>query len=208
VIILSLGGPDPRHAARILADPPRGAEAVELRLDLLRRPSLAPFDPADWRHPSIPRIATCRSARHGGGFTGSELGRARLLAAAAAAGFDYVDVEAGTSVARVLLAEAPGRVILSSHDGRRTPPARALLALHRRMSAIPGVAVVKIVTTARRSLDILVIKKLLAGSRRTGKPLVAFAMGPLGVASRLLGSAWGSWATYVALDRSSGTAPG
>ncbi len=208
MLILSVGGPDPAGAAKLLADPPRGVGAVEVRLDLLGRPSLEGFDPSSWRRRSLRRIATCRSRRHGGGFTGSEQERAALLAAAASAGFDYVDVEWATAAAKRLLSEAAGRVILSWHDARGTPPIAELRALHRRLSEVPGAAVVKFVPTARRALDVLAIRDLLAGARRRGRPLAAFAMGPCGVVSRLLAGAWGSWGSYVCAERGAETAPG
>ncbi|HZE88107.1 MAG TPA: type I 3-dehydroquinate dehydratase, partial [Verrucomicrobiae bacterium] len=96
----------------------------------------------------------------------------------------------------------------SHHDARRTPAAAILRALYRRMARVAGVAVVKIVTTARDPLDIVTIRDLLAGAASGTTPLAALAMGDLGVASRILAPSWGSWATYVAMRDGAESAPG
>jgi 3-dehydroquinate dehydratase/shikimate dehydrogenase len=209
VIVLSLGLRDAHSVASLLADPPAGAGAVEVRLDLLPRPDGAAIGRAsDWRRKGIPRIATCRRRREGGGYQGGEAGRASILGSALDAGFQFADVESGSGCAGRILADYPGRVILSHHDRRGTPPVPEMLRRYRESAGRRGVAVVKLVTTARDAADILRLRLLLKLARIDGVPLIAFAMGECGRASRILAPSWGSWATYASANGRSRTAPG
>src|SRR6266851_1015937 len=65
------------------------ADIVELRLDSVDDPDVA--GALSGRRRKV--IVTCRPTWEGGGFTGSEEARKRLLADALDAGADYVDVE-------------------------------------------------------------------------------------------------------------------
>jgi 3-dehydroquinate dehydratase/shikimate dehydrogenase len=207
VIVLSLAERDPEFVRSILVSPPAGADAVEVRLDALKR-----CEPAAWfpggAGAARPVIAACRRREEGGAFRGGERRRRETLLAAARAGVAYVDVEFGSPLVEILDDVAPAKGILSHHDLRRTPPAATLFSLYRRMSRVPGAAAVKIVTTARDPADILEIRRLLARAAGREPPLAAFAMGEPGVASRILAPAWGSWATYAALRRGAESAPG
>lgn len=207
MIVLSLMERDPGKIAQHLLAPPAGADAIEVRLDALRRcepPLWFPGSAASGR----PVIATCRRQEEGGLYRRSEKARRESLLAAARAGVTYVDIEFGSPLMDLLDDIAPAKVILSHHDPRRTPSASDLYALYRRMAKVPGVAAIKIVTTARRPADMLEIRKLLV--RAAGKKVIlaAFAMGDPGVASRILAPLWGSWATYVALKRGRESASG
>lgn len=207
MIILSLIDRAPAAVSRLLMSPPAGADAVEVRLDALRRRAPSLWFPGTAVAPR-PVIAACRLRKEGGSFAGSERSRREALLAAARAGVAYVDIEAGSSMVKSLADFAPAGVILSHHDRRRTPPAAELVARYRKMAALPGVAVVKIVTTANDPADILEIQRLLARAGGGKIPLIAFAMGAPGTASRILAPSWGSWATYVCLGRGSESAPG
>jgi len=207
VIILSLAERDPETVSRLLTLPPQGAEAIEVRLDLLAR-----REPHAW-YPgpagcAVPVIATCRRTSEGGKFRGTEKAREEYLLEAARAGVAYVDVERAAPAAKRLREMAPAKVILSHHDRLRTPRATVLWSIYRKMAAVPGVSIVKIVTTARDPLDILEIRRLLERARGAAVPVAAFAMGETGKASRILAPVWGSWATYVSLERGRESAPG
>src|SRR5258706_11207160 len=147
MIILSLLERDPAAVSRLLLSPPAGVEAVEVRLDAMKRVAPSSWFPGTTAAPR-PVIAACRTPREGGSFRGSETRRRESLLTAARAGVAYVDVEMGSPMATSLTGFAPARVILSHHDRRRTPTAATLPALYTGRPAVPGVAHVRIDTTA------------------------------------------------------------
>lgn len=141
-----------------------GADAVEVRLD-----AAPAVDPEQIGAPAcagpVPLIATCRSIRDGGTFTGSEDERVAILERAARTGRFRLDVEWGSPADRLRQEHPEWVAVLSHHDCERTPDdldvkARALLA-----AATPG-QIVKLVTTARKTQDILTIRNLLRGVGR------------------------------------------
>ena len=78
------------------------ADLVELRLDTVRDPSVAGALEGRTR----PVVITCRAAWEGGGFTGSEEERRRILSEALESGAEYVDIEWR---ARIRRSGQPGR---------------------------------------------------------------------------------------------------
>jgi len=181
-------------AQRRLAD--AGAKLVELRLDYLQEPiSLRRL----LEHRPTPVIVTCRRPRDGGRFNGPEQQRLELLQAAVAAGADYVDLEA--DVAAQISRSGSTRRIVSHHDFERTPD--DVEAIHQRLSLL-GADVVKLVTTATTPHD---NRRLLALSAAAKIPTIAFCMGDIGVASRILAGRFGAPWTYAA-DSNNAVAPG
>ncbi len=180
---------------------------MEVRLDCLRRRDPAAWFPAG-SPPSLPVIATCRRVADGGRFRGSEALRRAALEAAGRAGAAFVDVEKGSSLARNLASFAPAKVILSYHNRRHTPRYADLCSLYGTIASVPGASVAKIVTTATDPVDIIPIRRLLERAQSGPLPLAAFAMGEPGIASRILSPSWGSWGTYVCLERGREAAPG
>ena len=207
MIILSLIEKDAAVVNRLLISPPDGADAVEVRLDAMKH-----REPSRWFPGSAvakrPVLASCRSRKDGGLFAGSEKSRGEALLSAARAGVAYVDIEFESACMKMLPDLAHAQIMLSHHDRRRTPRASELFARYRKMAAIPGVAVVKIVTTATDPADILEIRQLLDRAASGKVPLLALAMGEPGVPSRILAKSWGSWGTYVSLRKGAETAPG
>ncbi len=136
-------------------------------------------------------IVTCRPAREGGRFDGSEDERLDILNRAAALGADYVDIE-WDSAHEPLISRRRGRgVIVSSHDFEGVPgDLRARFAAMR----ATGAEVVKIAVTAHGLADNLPL--LALGSESAGHGRVALvAMGDSGLASRVLAARFGScWA--------------
>lgn len=139
-------------------------------------------------------IATCRRTEAGGLFAGSVSEQLDRLEAAVRAGCHRVDLEV-ESIDRA----GPGalgrfrqaKLIASHHDYRRTPP---LGPLYRKLARLPA-AYIKIATQARTLQDNLRFAALLRAHRSSGR-LVAHAMGPSGLPSRLLSLKWGSAFTY------------
>jgi 3-dehydroquinate dehydratase/shikimate dehydrogenase len=173
--------------ADLLAARPRvapEADMVELRLD-----GVADLDVRaavqGWGRPVV---ATVRASWEGGRFDGSEEERRRLLALALSAGVDYVDVEwkAGFDA---LVAQAPGRIVLSSHDFDGVPA-----DLHERAIAMraTGAGTIKIAVTPSRLSESLVLREIARGG-----DAVVIAMGDAGLPTRLLAAHFGSVWTYA-----------
>ncbi|MGH9868318.1 MAG: shikimate dehydrogenase [Candidatus Polarisedimenticolia bacterium] len=209
MIILSLLERHPAALRRAILTAPQKAGAVEVRLDSLRRASFQVLQ-ALFEGAPRPLIATCRRASDGGLFEGSERERVDLLWAAVRAGASYVDVEHGSQASSSLLGlgrDHPGiGIILSHHDRNRMP--KDLFRLYRRMAALPGVKVVKIVGMARSLADNLLARDLLERARTHPVPLASFCMGGAGVASRIMAVEWGSWATYACMAEGQESAKG
>jgi 3-dehydroquinate dehydratase/shikimate dehydrogenase len=142
-------------------------------------------------------IATCRREEAGGAFKGNVEEQVQILAAAARAGCQWVDLEwesirkDGSTLLELL---HPAKVIVSHHDYRRTP---ALGPLYRQIARLP-VDMVKVATMALRLRDNLQIRQLLKTYQSRKPKLVAVAMGSSGIPSRLLALLWGSAFTYAA----------
>ncbi len=171
---------------------------LELRLDAAPPGVLAP----EALIPSAPRpvVATCRAAREGGGWTGTEEERRALLVRAARAGAAYLDVEWDAVAA---LPPVPCPLIVSRHPARE--PAReelpALLASLRG----PRAAVQKLAVPCS---DAALALELLALAAREPAPTVAIAMGFAGVATRLAGALAGAPLLYAAAEPERPAAPG
>ena len=170
----------------------------ELRLDYLQDFSQLEYQLHQMltRLHSPQTIATCRTEAAGGKFQGTLADQAAILAAAVRAGCQWVDVEiesvqkGGVALFKEL---KPAKIIVSYHDFHRTP---ALASIYRRLARLP-VQVVKIATTARYLKDNLPHRRLLKAHSRQNLRLVALAMGPSGIPSRLLSLLWGAEFTYA-----------
>jgi 3-dehydroquinate dehydratase/shikimate dehydrogenase len=151
-------------------------------------------------------IATCRRVKAGGLFPGSVDEQIERLHSAVRAGCERVDLEV-ESVERAgpqtLDRLRPAKIIVSHHDYAETPP---LAPIYRKLARLPA-DYWKIATFARTLQDNLRIAELLRAHGRDGK-LVAHAMGPGGLPSRLLSLKWGSPFTYGSAGAPPAVAPG
>ena len=124
-------------------------------------------------------------------------------------GFHYVDLDFETrDLQRTIdrIREKGAKIILSHHDYSRTPtPQRLVAKLEEFHRFKPDIS--KLVTTAHHMDDNLRIFEFLKSNRGNGS-IVSFAMGPMGVWSRLLSPLYGSHFTYASLNRGQETAPG
>ncbi|MGB9841478.1 MAG: type I 3-dehydroquinate dehydratase [Candidatus Bathyarchaeales archaeon] len=149
-----------------------------------------------------PKIATDRASR-------SRSEQRQLLLDAAKSGFEYVDVDLSTSELNALVKELKAlgaKAIVSFHKFDGSLDLSELNSLLEREIA-SGADVCKIVTTAQRIEDNLVILNFtVAAAKRT--KLVCFCMGELGKVSRLLSPLFGGFFTFAALERGSETAAG
>ncbi len=181
-----------------------GEDFLEIRLDMLQRPSagIAVIRRLLRRYPETLIVATCRRKANGGAFSGSLREELEILQTAGAAGAALLDVEIETAEAEPRAVEAlreRARLIVSYHNFERTP---ALPQVLRRMRKIPA-DVYKFATTARKPSDNLRVLSLLAASGDT--PVMALAMGEIGIPSRILGPARNSLFTFAAPDAAPST---
>ena len=184
-----------------LAATPGAPGLVELRADHLRPNEVEHVV----RESARPMLVAVRRPCDGGAFAGSEEERRALLERALEAGA-AIDVEWDGSAAS--LATRPGvgdRVVVSHHGGPcRIDPLRDVV---RQMASRPGLRL-KLVPEASAIDEVLALRTLLAEAAGSGLRLAAFATGASGVLSRILGPAWGSWATYGAIAPGRETAAG
>jgi len=175
-----------------------GCDTVELRLDYLRptpdRTEVAAIVDAC----GLDVIATCRPAREGGKFIGPESDRLAILQAASDAGAIYIDVESDVPPER----RPEGTVISSRHDFETCPDDLDELAGALDAS---DAAVNKIAFTASSPADALRAFDVIRSSR---KPTIALAMGPAGLASRILAGKAGAFGTFASLADGMESAPG
>lgn len=181
-------------------------DLLEIRFDLLNRTSsIAKIRKATDR--SI--VATNRRRGEGGFFSGREETRLQTLVQAAQAGFDYVDVELNTkNVSRFVdrLKSDGAQAIVSHHDPRTTPDLAALESILEKVKKA-GADVCKIVTTAKSYEDNL--RCLVFVNKHAKKTkLVCFAMGRLGIPSRVLSPIYGAYFTFASSGLGRETAPG
>ncbi|RLP09738.1 type I 3-dehydroquinate dehydratase [Propionibacterium australiense] len=167
----------PCRAAGVSAGRPRRSSAADDRADRGRGRSLRPRD---------------RRLRR----TRRRPGRLR--------GVDLVDVEcARPGAARLVAAvhDAGRRVVGSYHDVTATPGLDEMLD-RLRAQAAAGADVCKIAVMPRVPADVarLLEACALAGAE-LAQPVIAMAMGPLGLASRLLGWDFGSAAGFASLGQ-------
>lgn len=170
-------------------DAVRDVDLIELRLDSVRDPDVD----AALAGRRLPVIVTCRPQWEGGAFSGSEDERRRMLLHAIKAGAEYIDVEWRARFDDVLASRRASRVVISSHDFDGVPPD---LADRTRAMRATGADVIKIAVTAHRLSDCAPLLDLAAQLEGSG-PAVLIAMGPQGIASRVLASRFGSAWSYA-----------
>jgi 3-dehydroquinate dehydratase/shikimate dehydrogenase len=182
---------------------------IEFRLDYIARPALALSRIKEFTefHPHVTVIATCRRAASGGKFQGSIAAQVEILAKAAAAGCQVIDIELQTAIrlkpAQLDKLRSKAAIILSFHDFHATQKLDETL---KKMASYPA-DFYKIVGTARSLSDNVTMMKFLE-KHRDEHPLIGLCMGEQGIISRVLGVRAGSVFTFGALTADEKTAPG
>ncbi|HYV84787.1 MAG TPA: shikimate dehydrogenase [Patescibacteria group bacterium] len=174
------------------------ADLVELRLDGIRDLDLDRL----LRERGKPKLLTIRSRGQGGQARPDE--RRDLLRRLVKSSADWIDLEPEDLEPPLPRARGGPRRILSWHGMEGTP--LDLVERTRRLLALRGADLVKVVTFAETAGDLLRIRDLLRATPR-GK-VIAFCMGSKGVPSRVLAHAWGSAATYAPRRGAAPSAPG
>lgn len=179
---------------------------VEIRFDRMKAtPDIAEIRDATDR----PLIATNRRRDQGGWFSGREKMRLAVLKQAVKEGFEYVDLELKTrnlSAEVRHLKQQGARVIVSHHNGRTTPSQRALESIIARQK-LAVADICKIVGTANNYTDNLRYIAFVNDHAKKAR-LVCFAMGRLGIPSRVLSPIFGAHFTFASSDQGRETASG
>jgi 3-dehydroquinate dehydratase-1 len=178
------------------------ADIFEFRIDLIGE---------GWqeltRKPGKPWIATNRLPAEGGQWQGPEARRIEPLLLAIELGASYIDVEYNTpnleNVARTIKRRA--KLLLSYHDLEKTPSLDDMKRIvGKQLNA--GADICKVVCTARTAEDNLTVLRLIKEFPEA--KIVAFAMGPLGVLSRVLCPLVGGEFTYASIEKGKESAKG
>ena len=149
-------------------------------------------------------IATCRPAKFGGMFKGTEKDRLELLKTTIDNNADFVDVELDSGIVDEIISnKGNSKIIISHHDFKETPSLKSLNSLYNQIKKL-NPDLIKIVTTANSINDNFRIFEFLSGKN----DLAAFCMGQKGEISRILASKFGSKITYCSLDKGKESASG
>ena len=177
-------------------------DLFELRIDLVGEgwPDLVSKLKKPW-------IACARSQAEGGSWPGDDAEKVVALITAVELGADMVDIELSiTNLAAVIpLIKRRAKCLLSLHELEKTPPLEQLGEIVKKQLAA-GADICKVITTAQSPADNLTTLSLIA--EFPGVKLVSFAMGPLGLASRVLCPLVGGYFTYASLAEGKESAPG
>jgi 3-dehydroquinate dehydratase/shikimate dehydrogenase len=189
----------------VLASPPTpdGAElrGLAARVDALEiRADLVGDLDVSWLRQQFSGtlVYTLRSVEEGGRFSGDRADRHARIAAAAR-GYDQVDLEWATDLTTDVLAAVPaGRRRLSRHVGRLGEAAGVaeLTAILDRMTATPA-ALYVLSIDADTAEDAVAAVSLLAAARRAD--LTAYAAGPAGLFTRILAPRLGAPIVFAEL---------
>lgn len=172
------------------------ADLVELRLDAVSDPDVA----GALAGRRAPVIVTCRPAWEGGGFTGSEEERKRLLSEAVSLGAEYVDLEWRAHFDDLIAARGGRGIVLSMHDFGGVPSdLRARLAAMRST----GAQMIKLAVQMERLSDCVPLLELGVQAGSHGG-LVIVGMGEYGLATRVLAGRFESAWTYAGSMRGLG----
>ena len=154
-----------------------------------------------------PWIACNRKSDEGGTWEGSEQGRIAGLLNAMELGAAIVDIELSTENLDDVVTQIKKQAecLISFHHLECTPPFGTMKEIAQRQLAA-GADIVKVVTTARKFEDNVSTMQLI--QEFPGKRVVAFAMGPLGLVSRLLCPLTGGDFIYTAVESGGEAAPG
>lgn len=197
---------------------PASERFVEVRLDYLADPSRSAALIACLRRARIPVLATLRSTQAGGHYAGSVEEQLRILKEAARAGAQIVDVEiesaeqAGPGPLAAIRHTA--ELLLSFHDFQRTPEHLAEVLKRLRVFQADYCKIVPTSTSHADNARILDLyeHKPVRGNAKTARrakfKLIAFGMGEVGSATRVLSLARGAPFTYAAASNGQTVAPG
>ena len=159
------------------------------------------------RQLSKPWIACNRIVAEGGRWQGSEARRKEELLRAAELGAAIIDIElVSANLERIVpMIKKRAKCLISFHHMECTPPLDELKKIVRRQQAA-GADMCKVVTTAQNFNDNLILLELISAFPQV--EITAFAMGEMGLTSRVLGPLLGGGPAYAALKEGGQSAAG
>ncbi|UCE97405.1 MAG: type I 3-dehydroquinate dehydratase [Dehalococcoidia bacterium] len=154
-----------------------------------------------------PWIACNRIKVEGGSWQGNEARRKEELLKAIQLGASIIDIELSTpNLSKIVpLVKKRAKCLLSFHDFKETLPSKALSKIVKRQLE-SGADICKVITYATNAEDNLAILKLILDFPKQN--IIAFAMGPLGMSSRILSPLVGGYMTYASIKKGEQSAPG
>ncbi|MFH1382540.1 MAG: type I 3-dehydroquinate dehydratase [Chloroflexota bacterium] len=199
----------PKICAVLVNADPKGIRDIEPLVELfeVRIDLIGDGWPGLVTHLRKPWIACNRTVDESGQWQGSEARRIEQLLQAIELGADMIDIELRTAnldnIVKVIKKRT--KCLLSFHDIAKTPSLDEMKAIvERQLKA--GADICKVVTTARTVTDNLTVLRLFP--EFLGIKLVAFAMGPLGVMSRVFCPLAGSEFIYASIESGKESASG
>ncbi len=202
-LVASIQAASEEELLRAALDRSAPADVIELRVDAIVRPNLERLRELGCET-GKPLLLTCRSAREGGAFAGTEEERLALLGRANEHAFDYLDLEIDA------LSAPPShrggtKLVLSHHDFTSLP--RDLDGKISRALEL-GADVVKIAARVSSLQETLRLARAGERVRKAGKTYVPVPLGPAGASGRILARRIGAAFTYAPLEGSRATGPG
>jgi 3-dehydroquinate dehydratase type I len=177
-------------------------DLYEVRIDLIG---------SDWREVARqlekPWIACNRKPDEGGNWLGGEEERLAELLGALELGAGIIDIELSTESLGEVVAQIKKRAkcLISHHDVKKTPPLDTMKVLVQKQLDT-GADIGKVVTTAQEFEDNASTLRLIREFPE--KRIVSFAMGPLGLVSRVLCPLVGGDFIYASVAPGGEAAPG
>jgi len=202
-LVVSIQADTADELARTALDRAARADIVELRIDGIDRPDLERLRDIGQKL-GKPLLLTCRSAREGGAFSGTEGERLSILERAIGLGFEYVDVEID-ALSSPLPRRSETKLVLSHHDFQSFP-ADVDLKIARALEL--GADVVKIAARVSSLEGSLRLASAGERAREAGKSYVPVPLGPAGTSGRILASRLGAAFTYAPVAATKATGPG
>ncbi len=184
---------------------------LELRLDYLDPSALTVSNLSEWAAlAGVPVIATFRRKANGGEFPGDEAEQMQVVNAAIQAKVAYVDLEIETIEnslhGNLSSLKCRGTRIIASYHHFEATPSDLQTTFERLRVTLPDV--LKIATQARSFSDNHRLLELITRGEKNRMPVIAVAMGELGIYSRILAPSLGAMLTYGSLEEGLETAPG
>ncbi|MBC8477367.1 MAG: type I 3-dehydroquinate dehydratase [Dehalococcoidia bacterium] len=177
-------------------------DLYEVRIDLIG---------SEWREVAgqlkKPWIACNRKSDEGGTWRGGEEARIAELLNALELGAEIIDVELSTEGLGDVVSRIKKRAecLISYHDVAKTPSIDVIKGLARKQLAA-GADICKVVTTAQQFEDNVSALRLIREFPE--ERIISFAMGPLGLVSRILCPLVGGEFIYAAIETGKEAASG
>lgn len=167
------------------------ADLFEVRGDLVSDLDLLTI----LRSRTKPLIFTARAESEGGRMKDDDPRRRTLLMEAIRRGYDYVDIEYQSGFFDLMTEKAGKGLIVSHHDLSGVPA--DLLGLYDSMAGA-GADIVKIAVSPRSVSDVGRLMEFVRQKASATVPLIAIAMGPMGLITRVVAGKYGAPFVYAA----------